>query len=109
MKDESRNQEKMKDHRRFCSSFLLHPSQISREIDGPLRVENEEQAVFQLVGAENQFSGRSLERLGGTLEQLLRDFQHVADLIDEQADRAVVGVNDHVDRLLIRGPFLQFE
>ena len=64
---------------------------------------------WQLVGAANQLARRALERLRRALEQLFRHFQHVADLVDQQADRAVVGLHDHVHGQLVGGPVAQLE
>ena len=80
-----------------------------RQAHRPLRVENQQQSIGQLVGTANQLAGRPFERLGRTLEQLFRHFQHVADLVHQQADRAVIGVHDHVQGQLIGGPVAEVE
>src|SRR5262249_34215116 len=77
--------------------------------DRPLSVKDEQQAIRQLVGTANQLSCHPLERLWRALEQLFRDIQYVADFIDQQADGAVLGVDDHVDRQLIGRPVGQFQ
>src|SRR5271166_2192218 len=51
-------------------------------------VQNEQQAVLQLVGAANELASGSLECFRRTFEQHLGDFKDIADLIDQQADSA---------------------
>src|SRR5260221_14200654 len=53
----------------------------------------------------NEVAGRSLQRFRRPFERLLRNLQHVADLIHEQAHGAVVGLHDDVDGRFTARPF----
>jgi hypothetical protein len=71
---------------------------------GPFGVEDPEQPVVEFVRAADQLARRAGERLGGPLVGRLRHRQDVADLVHQQADRPVVGLDHHVDRQPVGRP-----
>src|SRR5438309_11316019 len=95
----------------FMSSTPYRRSVMSRTADltDLIDVQDEQQAVGQFVGAADHLPRRRRERFRRLLEQLLRDLHNVADLIDQQANRAVFGMNNHVDVELIGGSVLEIE
>src|SRR5258708_35309892 len=60
------------------------------ETHGPVCVENEQEAIRQLVNSPDQLPRTGGQRFRRPLEVCLIDLDHVADLVDEQADRSVV-------------------
>ena len=73
---------------------------------GTFGVQNQQQSVLELVRAADEFSGGSLQSIGRALKKFFRYLQYIADLINQQAERAVVRLNDHIDRELILRPVL---
>ena len=53
------------------------------DVDGFFGVENQQQTVWKLVHAQNQFARDALERFGRALEGFFLHFEHVADFVDE--------------------------
>ena len=73
------------------------------DVDGFFGVEYQQQTARQLVHAQNQFARDALQRFGRALEGLFLHFEHVADFVDEQAERAVGRAHDDVHRQLVFG------
>src|ERR1017187_2363756 len=84
------------------SSRALGHSTHSK-IHGLLRVQDQEQPVFQLVDAADEIPSRGIEVLRRPLKGGRVHVEHVADLVDQQTDGAVLGADHHVHRRLVPG------
>src|SRR4029079_9617988 len=81
---------------RFLNQFIIADvspavagSIATLRIDGAPWIHHEQQAALELVGAADQLARGIAERLGRPLEGVLVNLDHVADVVDQQADRPV--------------------
>src|SRR6266404_3853969 len=75
----------------------------------PFDIQNEQEAVLELVGSPDQLARRSLKGLGKPLERVFFDLPDLPNLVNEKAGRAILGMHDHVHAKLIGGTLVQLQ
>src|SRR5262249_47631714 len=84
--------------KRSLEKAFIRGFPLREDVHNFFGVEEEQEPFFELVGAAHEIARRATQGLGRRLEALRRHREDVADLVDEEADHAALGLHDDVGR-----------